>query len=465
MGIKKIQNLNFVFIKYVITLFLGFCLSAAIPFVLLLIGISLGVISQSNTGEIEATRAAEQIRKCNDFNKIMVPDGCEYMLLDYNNQIIESDMNEEVQNSAINYANGTINRSKYNFIVIEKKNYICVLRYHIGALYSMKILNRIFFNPDTVQIILILINCCLSAGFITIRYTKKMKRQLIPLFQVAEMIKEENLDFEFSKTSIKEFNDVLEAFYEMKEQLRMSFEAKWKSDMEKKSQIMALSHDLKTPLTVLIGNIELLDGTELDTEQSECVNYLKDSTSQMQKYIENLIDLSKLDVVNNSRMQKVASKDFVQKIVHRAIALAKLKEIEVVQNICVEREFFQASENSLERAIMNIVDNAIQHSKPESGIELICEIKEEKTRFCIIDSGKGFSKLDLKNAKERFYMGDKSRNKISSNHYGIGLYVADVVAKQHGGKLILENSKEHSGKVTIQFSSNEPVIHVFKMPV
>lgn len=455
MGVKKVQNLNLVFIKYVITLFVGFGLSAIIPFALLLLGIFSGVISQSNTGEIEANNAAEQIRKNDEFNRIWIPDSCEYMLLDYHNQIIESNMNEEVQDSAINYANGTINRSKYNFIVIEKEKYICILRYHIGALYSVKILNSIFFNPDTVEVILILINCCLSAGFITIRYTRKMKKQLIPLFQVAEMVKEENLDFEISNTSIKEFNDVLEAFCEMKEQLRISFEAKWKSDYEKKSQIMALSHDLKTPLTVLVGNIELLDGTELDTEQRECLNYLKDSTNQMQKYIMNLIDLSKLDVVNSSRMQKVSSKDFVQKIVHRAIALAKLKKIEVVKNINIEEECFQASEDSLERAIMNIVDNAIQHSKSGSKIEFICEVNEDRIRFCIIDSGKGFSKLDLKNAKDRFYMGDKSRNEISRNHYGIGLYVADVVAKQHGGKLILENSKEHSGKVTIQFNLNK----------
>lgn len=63
--------------------------------------------------------------------------------------------------------------------------------------------------------------------------------------------------------------------------------------------------------------------------------------------------------------------------------------------------------------------------------------------FSITDTGKGFSEDALKYGTEQFYMGDLSRH--ADSHYGIGLFMADLAAKQHGGQLLLENSPETGG--------------------
>ena len=67
----------------------------------------------------------------------------------------------------------------------------------------------------------------------------------------------------------------------------------------------------------------------------------------------------------------------------------------------------------------------------------------------VTDEGTGFSKEALCHAQERFFMGDKSRT--SNMHFGMGLYITSSIIKQHGGQLVLENSKETGGaKVTMK---------------
>lgn len=102
---------------------------------------------------------------------------------------------------------------------------------------------------------------------------------------------------------------------------------------------------------------------------------------------------------------------------------------------------------------MNIVSNALDYSK-ENGQILLDFYYRSKT-FCIkvTDYGKGFSKEDLKNGTNEFYMGNKSRN--SKNHYGIGLYTAKKIVDSHNGKLKLANSKvTGGGEVTIEIIMN-----------
>ena len=103
----------------------------------------------------------------------------------------------------------------------------------------------------------------------------------------------------------------------------------------------------------------------------------------------------------------------------------------------------------MERAIMNIVNNALDYS-PKGGT-LYIEIWTESNELLlsITDEGTGFSKESLQHAQERFFMDDQSRS--SRMHFGMGLYIADSIMKQHGGSLILENSiQTHGARVIMK---------------
>ncbi|KAB1439842.1 ATP-binding protein [Candidatus Galacturonibacter soehngenii] len=123
-----------------------------------------------------------------------------------------------------------------------------------------------------------------------------------------------------------------------------------------------------------------------------------------------------------------------------------VKHIQLVWNECYQSKWIQVDDSLLERAINNVVANAVEHTLQDGVITI--EIEEEKGYliFSICDNGEGFTQEALKHATEQFYMGDRSRNVKS--HYGMGLYIADSVAKQHGGYLILENDADsHGAKV------------------
>jgi signal transduction histidine kinase len=104
------------------------------------------------------------------------------------------------------------------------------------------------------------------------------------------------------------------------------------------------------------------------------------------------------------------------------------------------------------RAVMNIVRNASEHTPKGGVINITVTYSGEELIFTVEDSGSGFTPEALAHGTEQFFMDDSSRT--GSSHYGIGLFFAKKVAKEHGGKIILANSKETGGaKVEISFIS------------
>ena len=93
-----------------------------------------------------------------------------------------------------------------------------------------------------------------------------MRAQLSPLFEAADKIAWQNLDFEVGHSKIKEFEDVLRSFSVMKNNLKTSLKKQWSVEQLQREKIAALAHDLKPPLTVIQGNIDLFRETELGGE-------------------------------------------------------------------------------------------------------------------------------------------------------------------------------------------------------
>jgi len=102
----------------------------------------------------------------------------------------------------------------------------------------------------------------------------------------------------------------------------------------------------------------------------------------------------------------------------------------------------------LERAIMNVVNNALDYSPQDSFIHFSMTGNKENLKITVTDAGPGFSREDLRHAQEQFYMADHSRS--SNLHFGMGLFITESIVQQHGGQLILSNSEKTGGaQVTI----------------
>ncbi len=247
----------------------------------------------------------------------------------------------------------------------------------------------------------------------------------------------------------------------MKESLKASLEQQWKVEHMQKEQIAALAHDLKTPLTVIQGNVDLISETELDEEQRLYAEYISSSSEQMQLYIRTLIDISRAASGYQLHMEDIDVLSYVEQLRGQIDALAYVEQLrEQITALCQTKKIglqmelehlpdvLSVDKLLLERAIMNVINNALDYSTQDSSIHISIIGGKQHLKITITDAGPGFSQEDLLHAEEQFYMADHSRS--SNLHFGMGLFITKSIVQQHGGQLDLSNSEKTGGaQVTI----------------
>ena len=450
MGIKKPSSLKIAFWRFLFMLLVGLFGVVAIPFLLVTVSTTLGLTTYGDYSEIRANELAPILAATPDLSDVQIPMGIEYALLDKNYQLIETTLDENELEQAMRYA--TTGASDQNlqkrYLLVTRENEYVVLQYYIGAQYTNEWMNEHLPSPDILLIVLIAAGGILVCLLLTTRFAKKLRLQLVPLFEATSEVAKQNLDFEVGHSNIKEFEDVLISFSHMKESLKASLEQQWKAEQMQKEQIAALAHDLKTPLTVIQGNADLISETELDEEQRLYAEYISSSSEQMQLYIRTLIDISRAATGYQLHMEDIDLPAYVEQLRGQIDALCQTKKIGLQVEIEHLPAVLPADKLLLERAIMNIVNNALDYSPQDSPILISMTGDKGSLTISVTDAGPGFSQEDLLHAEEQFYMADRSRS--SNLHFGMGLFITKSIVQQHDGQLILSNSEKTGGaQVTI----------------
>ena len=450
MGIKKPSSLKIAFWRFLFMLLVGLFGAVAIPFLLVTVSTTLGLTTYGDYSEIRANELAPILAATPDLSDVQIPMGIEYALLDKNYQLIETTLDENELEQAMRYA--TTGASDQNlqkrYLLVTRENEYVVLQYYIGAQYTNEWMNEHLPSPDILLIVLIAAGGILVCLLLTTRFAKKLRLQLVPLFEATSEVAKQNLDFEVGHSNIKEFEDVLISFSHMKESLKASLEQQWKAEQTQKEQIAALAHDLKTPLTVIQGNADLICETELDKEQRLYAEYISSSSEQMQLYIRTLIDISRAATGYQLYMEDIDLPAYIKQLLEQIDALCQTKKIGLQVQIEHLPAVLSVDKLLLERAIMNVVNNALDYSPQDSSILISMTGNKGSLQISVTDAGPGFSQEDLLHAEEQFYMADRSRS--SNLHFGMGLFITKSIVQQHGGQLILSNSEKTGGaQVTI----------------
>ena len=451
MGMKKTTSLKASFWKFLCMLLIGLIGAVAIPFSLILAGTSTGLITYADYSERCTKDLAPVIAATPDLADVQLPMGCKYLVLDKNYQVTETTLEGDDLDRAMEYAiSGKINSNlNKQYLFVTRKNEYVVLQYYIGSQFTNEWLYEHFPSPEILLYIFIAINCIAVCVILTAKFAKNMRTQLSPLFEATAEVSKQNLDFEVGHAKIKEFEDVLASFSDMKDNLKISLERQWKTEQTQKEQIAALAHDLKTPLTVIQGNADLLTETNLDDEQRLYAGYVVESSGQMQSYIQTLIDISRAAVGYQLHIESIDLPAFMQHLFGYMESLCRTKEIRLQMNTVSLPQMLKFDRALIERAIMNVISNGLDYSPQGGTLYVDVQSNNGFVEISVTDEGTGFSKEALCHAQERFYMGDQSRN--SKLHFGMGLYITNSIMEQHNGQLILENSKETGGaKVTMK---------------
>ena len=450
MGMKKPSSLKIAFWRFLFMLLVGLFGAVAVPFLLVTVSTTLGLTTYGDYSEIRANELAPILAATPDLSDVQIPMGIEYALLDKNYQLIETTLDETELEQAMRYA--TTGASDQNlqkrYLLVTRENEYIVLQYYIGAQYTNEWMNEHLPSPDILLIVLIAAGGLFVCLLLTTRFAKKLRLQLVPLFEATSEVAKQNLDFEVGHSNIKEFEDVLISFSHMKESLKASLEQQWKAEQMQKEQIAALAHDLKTPLTVIQGNADLISETELDEEQRLYAEYISSSSEQMQLYIRTLIDISRAATGYQLHMEDIDLPAYIKQLREQIDALCQTKKIGLQVEIEHLPAVLSVDKLLLERAIMNVVNNALDYSPQDSSISISMMGDNGSLKISVTDAGPGFSQEDLLHAEEQFYMADRSRS--SNLHFGMGLFITKSIVQQHGGQLILSNSEKTGGaQVTI----------------
>ena len=448
----KIATLRTAFVKYLVMLIGGLALSVITPFLIFTIFASLGIVNYANQSEEFVKTIAPVLASTPDLADVTenMPPGCDYLLLDKSYTILETSLKNDDVKSALRYATDGVNTANNGkqFLLITRDKELIVLQYYIGSRFINPWLNKYFPSPEMILYSLIALNCVFVCILLTIRFSRRLQKQLVPIMNATEEISSQNLDFEIGHSNIKEFEDVLLSFSKMRDNLKNSLEQQWAAEQMQKEQIAALAHDLKTPLTVIQGNADLIIETDLDEEQRLYAEYISNSSEQMQLYIRTLIDISRAATGYQLRMENVDLPAYVEQLRGQIDALCQTKKIGLQMEIEHLPALLSADKLLLERAIMNVVNNALDYSPQDSYISISITGNKGGLQISVTDAGPGFSQEDLLHAEEQFYMADHSRS--SNLHFGMGLFITKSIVQHHGGQLDLSNSEKTGGaQVTI----------------
>lgn len=431
--------------QYIFAVVGGILFIIAVNVGLYMLCINTGIIIPVMNIENRIADAAEEIRENESFDISDIPNFCDYGVYSPVGVFQYGSLSEDTANALWEEAttNGNNIVPPYRVRVIDRVNEVVLLRYRFTSQFNNSTLRRICPASDLLLVGLIVIEIIILLFLVSHWFGKYTGRKIDKLLFVTQKIEKQDLDFQIESSGIFEVDRALLALEHLKQALKTSLTEQWQADKLRQDQISALAHDLKTPLTIIRGNTELLYDMALTDNQKECADYIEGSVVQMQDYVETLIDMTKTRESLSFHPQNVKLSSLLHEIHTQAKGLCAVKNIHLEWCENFNREYILADSEQLIRASANVLSNATEHTPAGKTVFFDMYEKDSFILCSITDTGNGFSPEALKRATEQFYMDEQSRH--SKSHYGIGLYVANSIITQHGGQLILSNSEKTGG--------------------
>ena len=201
---------------------------------------------------------------------------------------------------------------------------------------------------------------------------------------------------------------------------------------KQKQFIQDASHELKTPLAVIIASSEALENNPNETKW---LGNIKEEAENMNNLVSDLLEMAK----SENKVQEQYLEENLSKLVQKSVltfeSLIYEKNIKLTYNIA-ENIVLKCDSKGIKQVVGILMDNAIKHSC--SNGEIIVNLKKDRKNIIldVTNKGKEISKEQREKIFERFYRADESRNR-SENRYGLGLAIAKNIVNNHNGKILV----------------------------
>ncbi len=248
---------------------------------------------------------------------------------------------------------------------------------------------------------------------------------------------------------IAEIAEVREGFDVMVKGLRQSYRKQAELEEERRFVIAAVAHDLRTPLFALRGYLDgLIQGIAQTPEKAaQYLAVCKEKSEQLDRLVEDLFTFTKMDYMENKlEREKIDFGLMMRKSIDSLSPSARRKNI-TISNDVLDGCFAGGDAHLLERAISNLLDNAVRHTPVHGEIIVRCYKEGGQVKFSVRDTGPGFLPEELQRVFEPLYRGEASRNR-STGGSGLGLTIARKIVRRHGGELKAGNHPEGGALLT-----------------
>ncbi len=296
-----------------------------------------------------------------------------------------------------------------------------------------------------------------AGGLFEFFFLRKIeKRLLTPMNNLKSGIEEiakGNYNVKVETDTHNQISLLIDAFNKMANKLQESEKIKAEYEENRKALIANISHDLKTPITSILGYIEAIDEGHIEKPE-DLEKYLKiilNNTAYINKLIDDLIFFSKLDMQKlEFQFVTVNVRDFISDLMEEfKLELEEKNVIFSYLDDLAHNFTFSIDRKRLHQVFRNIIGNALKHGASDRlSIQARLYYTDGFAAVAIADNGPGIPEDKLPHIFERFYRIDKERKKDLESR-GLGLAIAKELVEAHGGKISVSSIKGEGSCFTI----------------
>nr|MBP3282039.1 HAMP domain-containing histidine kinase [Treponema sp.] len=293
------------------------------------------------------------------------------------------------------------------------------------------------------SVLMAIIPILVISFFISYLITSRTMKPVVKVTRAASKISSSNLGTERLERPRHndEINDLVMTFNNLFDRLKVDFD-------REKQFTSDVSHELKTPIAVILGQTNLLLrwGREDAAQLEKSLNSIKKETKSMEAIITNLLQISRLERGKiKPNVEKVNMKEMFLRLKEEFSAVAPAVRIDFS---CEESDFSFDSDSELLHQVLTVVlSNSVKYAGDSCRIELKAK-KSDKTTIEIEDDGSGFAESILPHVFERFFRGDEAHTR-SVGGSGLGLSIAKVIVESLGGSVRAYNTASHGAGIRI----------------
>ncbi len=314
-------------------------------------------------------------------------------------------------------------------IAIGGENYFLSIRFDATDLMALR--------QSQIESVLILhvitVAVCTAAMLLVAYLSSKPLRRLK---RFTAVIGAGNYSRRARVTSLDEIGDLTVAFNDMTGRIEQKVQALELNAKQQKDFVASFSHELKTPMTSIIGYADMLRSTELDEEDAfMAANFIFSEGKRLEALSLKLMDLVVLEK-DDFKMTRGYARRALGHVI--AVVTPMLEKAGLTLETHIEQQFILYEKDLLLTLVTNLIDNARKASSSGMKVVLTGRRMQNRYRISVQDEGIGIPKEEIDRITEAFFMVDKSRSR-AQHGAGLGLAIGNKIAKLHGSALHFES--------------------------